>query len=173
VAAGTYYVSVEQQGNTATIAGYRLAIRAAADGGAEVEPNDTKAQATAVTGVEVFALGDHSNNTDTDFFAINVPAGKSVRAEIIEGNTAESCESLGIDSFLTLYDANGVAIDSDDDSGRGFCSLIDGSGGAPVNAGAHNLAGGVYYLAVEASPFSQTPGNADGQFTYRLVVTIR
>ena len=99
--------------------------------------------------------------------------GKSVRAEIIEGNTAETCESLGIDSFLTLYDANGVAIATDDDAGRGFCSLIDGTGAVPANAGAHGLAGGVYYLAVEAAPFAQAPGDTSGQFVYRLAVTIR
>src|SRR5262249_11890887 len=120
--AGTYYVSVEQQGNTATIPGYVLLVKAEADGGAEAEPNDSKAQATAVTGGDVFALGSHQVNTDTDFFAINVPAGKSVRAEIIEGNAAETCESLDIDSFITLYDPNGVAIATDDDAGRGFCS---------------------------------------------------
>src|SRR5262249_37424889 len=157
----------------AAIPAYLLAIRAEADGGAEAEPNDTAAQATAVTGVEVFAVGDHSVSTDTDFFAINVPAGKSVRAEIIEGNSAKTCDSLGIDSSLTLYDAKGLAIAADDDAGRGFCSLIDGTGSAPVNAGAHGLAGGIYYLAVEAAPFSQGPTNTDGQFTYRLVVTIR
>jgi cysteine-rich repeat protein len=173
LAAGSYYVSVEQQGNTATIAAYLLKVTSPADGGADTEPNDTKATATAVVGTEVFALGSHQTNGDTDFFAINVPAGKSVRAEIIEGNGAETCESLDIDSTLTLYDANGVAIDADDDSGRGFCSLIDGTGSSPVNSGAHALPGGVYYLAVEASPFAQGPTDTAGQFDYRLVITIR
>jgi cysteine-rich repeat protein len=173
LAAGTYYAGVEQQGNTATIAAYVLQVRVEADGGAETEPNDTKAQATAVSGADAFVLGGHQQNGDVDFFAITVPAGKSVRAEVIEGSAAETCESLGIDSLLTLYDANGVAVESDDDSGRGFCSRIDGTGASPASPGASKLTGGTYYLAVEAAPFAQGPTDTAGQFDYRLVVTIR
>src|SRR5262249_37509893 len=100
LAAGTYFVSVEEQGNNATIAAYVLQVKVEADGGAEAEPNDTRATATAVNGGDVFALGTHTVNTDTDYYAINVPAGKSVRAELIEGNALETCESLDIDSFI-------------------------------------------------------------------------
>ena len=37
--------------------------------------------------------------------------------------------------------------------------------------GAHGLAAGTYYVLVRASSFSQ--GNADGQFDYKLALTIR
>jgi cysteine-rich repeat protein len=173
VAAGTYYVGVEQQGNTAAIPAYLLQVRVEQAAGSEAEPNDAKAGATAVSGADAFVIGGHQSNTDTDFFAITVPPGQSVRAEVIEGSTAETCESLDIDSYLTLYDANGVAIAQDDDSGRGFCSLIDGTGPSPATPGAGNLAGGTYYLAVEAAPFAQSPTDTSGQFDYRLVITIR
>jgi hypothetical protein len=170
--AGSYYAGVEQRGNTATIAAYVLQVRVEADGGAEAEPNDVATKATVLAGADVFVLGHHASNTDTDFFAITVPPGKSVRAEIIEG-AAETCESLDLDSFLTLYDAAGVAIATDDDSGRGFCSRIDGTGDAPATPGASKLSGGTYYLAVEAAPFAQSPSDTAGQFDYRLVITIR
>jgi len=173
LAAGTYYVGVEQQGNTATLPAYLLQVRVEADGGAESEPDDTDAQATAVSGGDVFVLGGHQQNGDVDFFAVTVPPGRSVRAEVIEGSAAETCESFDIDSLLTLYDAGGVAIESDDDGGRGFCSRIDGTGAAPASPGASDLAGGTYYLAVEAAPFAQGPADTAGQFDYRLVVTIR
>ncbi|MFT3769398.1 MAG: DVUA0089 family protein [Minicystis sp.] len=174
LAAGTYYVGVEQQGNTATIAAYVLEVRVVSASVSEVEPNETAAAATPVgAGGDVVVIGGHQSNTDTDFFAVNVPPGRSIRAEIIEGSAAETCESLDIDSALTLYDANGVAVDGDDDGGRGFCSRIDGTGAAPVNAGASKLLGGTYYLAVEAAPFAQAPADTSGQFDYRLVVTIR
>jgi cysteine-rich repeat protein len=171
-AAGTYYVSVEQQGNTATIPAYVLQVRVEGDDGSETEPNDTAPQANAMAGSDVFVLGDHTKSTDVDFFRIDVPTGKSVRAEVVEGGGA-TCESLNLDSYLTLYDNSGLALEQDDDSGRGFCSLIDGTGSAPVNAGASGLPGGTYYLAVEASPFAEAPGNPSGSFVYRLVVTIR
>jgi cysteine-rich repeat protein len=172
LAAGTYYVGVEERGNDAAIPGYVLLVRALSAAGSEGEPNDDKAAANALSGADIFVLGDHSSNGDSDFFAITVPPGKSIRAEVIEGGT-ESCESLDIDSSLTLYDATGLALVSDDDAGRGFCSLIDGTGATPANVGAQKLAGGTYYLEVAAAPGAQTPADTAGQFSYRLVVTLR
>ena len=61
----------------------------------------------------------------------------------------------------------------DDDQGRGYCSKIDGSGTTGANAGAHNLTAGIYYLQVRASSFSGTQTGPDGQFDYRLAVTVR
>ncbi len=101
-----------------------------------------------------------------------MPAGRSLRAEIIEGD-AETCESSDVDSYLTLFDANGVTLGFDDDSGRGFCSRIDGTGSSPADAYAHDLAAGTYYLLVEASPSAQGAADTAGQFAYRLAVTLR
>ena len=51
----------------------------------------------------------------------------------------ETCEAAGgIDSRLTLFNQNGVQIDDDDDSGRGLCSLIDGTGATPLDPAARN-----------------------------------
>jgi hypothetical protein len=95
-----------------------------------------------------------------------------VRLEIIEGDRAvETCESNGIDSRLTLFSPALVQLEDDDDAGRGFCSLLDGTGTAPLDPLAHTLAAGTYFVQVRASSFSQA--GAAGQFTYRLVATVR
>jgi cysteine-rich repeat protein len=169
--AGSYYVQVEETGNNALIAAYRLQVRVQTSVGAESEVNDSPNLADPLGGPsEVFVLGSHQVNVDADLFGIYVPAGRSVRAEVIEGG-AETCESNGIDSRLTLVSPAGVELVTDDDAGRGFCSMIDGTGVTPLHAAAKNLAGGIYFLNVRASTFSQSgPG---GQFDYRLVVTIR
>jgi hypothetical protein len=117
-------------------------------------------------------LGDHMNIGDVDVYSITVPPQAHVRAEIIEGSTAETCESSGIDARITLLDDTGAVLAEDNDSGRGLCSLIDGTGGTPMDPGAHNTASvaKTYYLMVRASGLA-TPTNA--MFAYRLQVTIR
>jgi cysteine-rich repeat protein len=169
---GSYYVTVEERTNSLPIAGYLLQAKLEASAGFEVEPNDTAPTATTFAGSDVVIGGNHAIGTDSDFFKITVPAGKSLRAEIVEGN-AETCESDDVDSFLTLFDASGVALGGDDDSGRGFCSLIDGTGATPADDYAHNLPAGTYYLLVEASPSAQAPGDTTGQFVYNLAITLR
>jgi len=162
---------VERTGSL-PIAGYILQAKFEGSAGFEVEPNDTAPKATALPGTDVVIGGNHAIGTDSDYFAITVPAGKSLRAEIVEGN-AETCESDDVDSFLTLFDASGLALGGDDDSGRGFCSLIDGTGSSPADDYAHNLAAGTYYLLVEAAPSAQAPGDTTGQFIYNLAITLR
>ncbi|MGC4115112.1 MAG: DVUA0089 family protein [Myxococcales bacterium] len=174
LAAGKYYLQVTQRGNTGTIPAYVLQVQVLAAGGAEAEPNDTRAQASpAGAAHEVFVNGGHQANLDVDFFAVTVAEGQSIRAELVEGSGAETCESLGLDSYLTLYDASGLALGWDDDGGRGFCSLIDGTGDSPAQPFAHHLPAGTYYLAVEAAPFAQLPTDTAGQFDYRLAITVR
>ena len=89
----------------------------------EQEPNDTAATAnTNLTLIsEAFCAGDHSVNTDVDVYAVVVPAGQALRAEVVEGDrTVETCESNGIDSVLTLFAADGTTmLVTDDDDGRG------------------------------------------------------
>jgi hypothetical protein len=145
-----------------------------ADAGVEVESNDDFATAVPLSGSDVVVLGDHAVNADVDVYAIEVPQGASLRAEIVEGD-GETCESNGVDSRLTLYrlDAGGAPVQlvDDDDDGRGFCSMIDGTGTVKRDAAAGGLSAGTYYLQVRASSFAQT--SANGQFAYRLQVTVR
>lgn len=174
--AGTYYVAVNEYGNNSTIPSYILEVKFNANGGSEVEPNDTTSAATNISTNHTYVFGGHLVGTDIDTWAIPVPAGKSLRVELIEGDTSETCESNSIDSYLTLYSPTGTSLATDDDSGRGYCSLIDGTGpsGQRLDTGASNLAAGTYYVEVKPSTYITTPAtDPTAQFNYRLLVTIR
>jgi cysteine-rich repeat protein len=171
LAAGTYYVEVEETGNNGLVPDYRLEVKVQATQGSEAEVNDTAPQANPLPGSNLWIYGGHQVNTDLDYYQITVPQnGMAVVAEIIEGG-AETCESNGVDSWLVLYNAAGTELLHDDDDGRGYCSKIDGSGTTPLDANAKNLAAGTYYLMVRAADAAQSGVN--GQFDYKLVVTIR
>ncbi|EYF06985.1 DUF4215 domain-containing protein [Chondromyces apiculatus] len=171
--AGVYYAQVAAASTTTTIAAYQLEVHVQADLGVETEPNETQATANHIYDSNVFALGGHQVQTDSDFFAVVVPLnGMSILAEVIEGG-AETCESNGVDSRLTLYSPSGAQLVDDDNAGRGNCSRLDGTGSTGTNTGAHNLTAGIYYLQVRASSTSSTQTGPNGQFDYRLAVTVR
>lgn len=169
---GTYYAIVEKNAPAAGVPfNHKLQVAVQTNCGNESEANETFQTSDGITGSDIYVFGSRQVAQDFDTFAILVPAGKSVRAEVIEGSGAETCESNGIDSRLTLLNSTGTVVGSDSDGGRGFCSLIDGTGTTPANGFAKGLTAGVYYLRVEA----QTPGSTSPsmQFDYRLVVTVR
>ncbi|HSK05510.1 MAG TPA: myxococcus cysteine-rich repeat containing protein [Kofleriaceae bacterium] len=177
--AGAVFVQVEESGNNAAIASYVLDVSLQEDRGAESEPigeqgaNDTIATASTnlLGGRDVVVFGDHSLETDVDIYAIQVPPRGRIRAEIIEGDRAvETCESNGVDSTLSLLDETGALITSDYDGGRGYCSLLDGTGSTPRNSFARNdsTVARTMYLRVQA-----TGTTAQRQFQYRLQVTLR
>jgi cysteine-rich repeat protein len=172
--AGTFYVQVEESGNNALLPSYLLEVQSQADFGTETEPNEDIATASLniqAAGSNVYVFGDHTLNADSDYYAIDVPEGASVRLETIEGDRAvETCESNGVDSRITLYTAGGAQIADNDDEGRGWCSLIDGTGTVALHPGAHGLAAGTYYAQVRQSASANVAG---GQFIYRLVATVR
>lgn len=179
---GTYYIQTEETGTNAPIAAYALQTRFLGDVGVESESpgvtgsNESSATSeTALAGTRDAAVrGDHGVTVDADYYAITVPPGAAVRAELIEGDRQlATCESNNIDSSLSMYAANGTTIKAfDDDDGRGFCSLIDGTGTAPLDGGARNTTATTetWYLAVRASD-GATP--VAGSFAYRLALTIR
>jgi len=169
LAAGVYYVQVEEFLNNGTVPSYSLEVKLQSDAGAEIEPDDAFAQATNLpaSSSDFYVFGGHQVDVDADYYAINVPAGSSIRAEVIEGG-AETCESNGVDSKLTLYNAAFTQLQLDNNTGRGNCSLIDGTGNNPLHPSAHNLAGGVYYILVNAGGI-----NAAAQFDYHLDVVVR
>jgi len=151
----------------------------------EQEPNDwsctstspitctfaSGAQATVLSGNALTVTGDHSVETDSDVFALDLSQGASVRIEVVEGDASETCESNGIDSKIWLRNSTYGLVLSDDDDGRGFCSLIDGTGLTPADPSASNLAAGRYYVEVNKSSFVSNP--ADGQFKYNLLIDVR
>ncbi|APR82401.1 Multiple EGF-like-domain protein 3 precursor [Minicystis rosea] len=169
LAPGTYYI---QAAGAGAVAAYQLQIKFESSLGNEVEPNTTSATATAMPGNDMYVFGDHQTSADVDYFAITIPPGpaRSIRAEIVEGDSSKSCDAKAIDSLLTLYNASGTSLVSDDDDGRGYCSAIDGTGASPRDSGARNLAPGTYYLEVKKSSSATAPADL---FNYKLVVTIR
>jgi len=161
---GAYYIQVEKA-SAGVISKYQLQAKFLASAGSETEPNATQATANGLPGTDTYILGDIPAN-DVDYFSITVAAGQSIRAETIEGIDGITCDSNYVDSTLTFYNSAGTQLVSDTNTGRGNCSLIDGTGAVPLNAGAHNLAAGTYFLRVKGS-ISTT------LLTYRLAVTVR
>jgi cysteine-rich repeat protein len=172
LASGGYYLRVQATGNASLIPGYTLQVDVQPFAGAESESNDAMALADGFSPLDAFMTGSHLLAADVDFFKLTIPSGGSgsLRAEILEG-AMKSCESGGIQSRLTLYDATATPLADDDvGQGRGLCSLLDGTGTAPLHSGAHGLPPGVYYLRVAASSVA---AGASALFDYRLAVTVR
>ncbi|HWO17625.1 MAG TPA: DUF4215 domain-containing protein, partial [Kofleriaceae bacterium] len=176
---GTYFIRAEERGNNATIASYLLQVDYQTNLGAEPEGsnvtgvNDTPATAdrNLLGGDNVYVFGNHLDTEDVDVYAITVPGLARIRAEVVEGNRAmETCESLGVDSRLTLFDQNGVQMVDDDDGGRPYCSMIDGSGAVPLDPGAKNVTTSpqTYYLMVRRSDLAV---GGEQTFSYRLQVS--
>jgi cysteine-rich repeat protein len=172
LAAGVHYVEVSAEAGVDTPFAYILEVSFLASSGAETEPNESLDTATplSITNGEGFVTATHRSEPDVDFYRLTVPTGgRSLRAEITEGSATERCESLGIDTLLTLRDANGTELVVNDDGGRGYCSRLDGRGSTPDDFGARNLAAGTYYLEVRSQP----PSGDGAIFDYRLSVMLR
>ncbi len=161
-------VLTEEENGDAEIPSYRLQVKFQQNLGTEIEGNDTPGTATPLVGSDVFIYGNHATLTDSDYYAITLPApGGSLRAEIIEG-VSKTCESNDMDSEITLYDANLQLVADDDDDGRGFCSRIDGTGAqVQQDTQASNLPAGTYFILVKSHNTLNLTRNI---FDYRLVV---
>ncbi len=145
VAAGTYYIQVDEFGNNAEIPTYYLELDLVPPPPVvETEPNDDIAGAiavgTIVTGpgavtvqAAISPIGDH------DFFEIVVPAGGgTLTARTHTDRFAAPTASCGVDTQMWLRDGAGTQIDFDDDGGGGLCSLFNGIA----------VAAGTYYIDV-------------------------
>jgi len=182
LAPGTYFISVEERGNNATVPTYFLQVDYLTDRGAESEPpnssgvNDSTATASTnlQTSNHAYVFGDHQLTGDADVYAITVPPLAAIHLETIEGNRAvETCEGLSVDTRITLFDSTATQVVDVDDLGRGFCTLVDGTGSVPLHAGLRNFTNApqTYYIMVRESAFPINP--ADTQFVYRLTVDFR
>ena len=167
LAPGTYYV--QTRGSSITTAPYFLQVKFASPA-TELEPNDTRLSATPVGGICIAAYGDHQVAGDVDVYAVTLLTTSALRAEVIEGDAVETCESGGINSTLTLFDSAGTSLATDTDDGRGLCSGIDGTGGTPRDPGASSLLPGTYFLEVKSNAATALPAHV---FNYKLVVDVR
>lgn len=108
----------------------------------EVEPNDSTATATSLSGC-FGGTGAVTPVGDKDYFSFEVTVpGSSVRLETI-GLLGGLCTGMG--TAIRLYNSGGVELGSDTIDGVGSCSLIN-----PVNdVFARSLAVGTYFVSVE------------------------
>ncbi len=142
LAAGTYYVVV--YGYDASEAGsYSLDIMGLGDPCDVLvdtyEPNDVMNEATSVADGDVLNAALCPTD-DSDFYAISGLAGNIITVETMPLNSDE----FATDTYMYLYDATGTMIDSDDDSGLGYSSMI--SFQLPAD--------GMYYFEVVVASFS-------------------
>lgn len=127
----------------------------------ETEPNNTPAMGNGpVTASTVFRAALPEG--DVDCFRVTVPMGASIRAQT--SDAAGTCNlGMGADTVLTLHNAMGAEIATNDDSGGTLCSLIN----PEATAAARGLAAGTYSVCVES--FSGTPAIAS--YFVRITVT--
>ncbi|MBS0195675.1 MAG: S8 family serine peptidase [Planctomycetes bacterium] len=139
----------------------------------DFETNDTLAQATPVafdssgqanfTGV---TLGNGlSGNLDVDLFRVDIPRGGLISAETIAARLAQPSN---LDSYLRLFDANGLELAANDNSGGrdSFVSFFVQTGGT-YYVGVSGFGNGAYDPTVAASGASQSTG------TYNLRLTVQ
>jgi tyrosinase len=127
---------------------YRFQVLAETIADAAFEPNNTREQATPVSlGAEVRAF---LASGDEDWYRAEVPAG---------GARVIIYTESSIDTFLTVYDANGSRLAEDDDSGEGNNARLT-----------VNLPAGPFYIRV--TPYTGT-GAGGSQGSYTLVTRIR
>lgn len=121
----------------------------------ETEPNDTAAQANALTSpwlARVNPMGD------VDVVSFKVTAGLT-KATLETSDVGDGACSLGLlDSYLEVLGTDGATVLAfDDDGGDGLCS----------RALAKGLQPGTYYARVTASPDGNTP-----TFAYSLTLSL-
>lgn len=151
------------------------AVEAAVFSVPEVEPNDTTAQATAITlnGQRVTVVtGSVSPASDIDYYSFTAAAGAKVWAYVDTGGPKNPAETTR-DSTLALIDSDGqteIEIDEDDGTGCGCTGQIDTNlasviGGAtlPGDAGTTHK----YFLRVTSD--ASAPGIID---PYKLFVVV-
>jgi hypothetical protein len=106
-----------------------------AQGIAEIEPNDTRLAANAVTCGAQWHGEFTAPGGDVDVFAVTLASAADLMAATAPGIGAQAG-----DTYLSLLDAAGNLLQvSDDHPGRGFYSLVE----------RYDLAAGTYYLKVE------------------------
>jgi cysteine-rich repeat protein len=163
LAAGRYFIRVQEDGDNATIPAYeiRASMELAACGNNILELAATEqcddgntnngdgcsevcrleAEGTASAPGAVFS-GDISPAGDVDLYSVTVTQGQFLRAELSNG--AGGCPG---DTVLELISTDGnTTLGTDDNDGPGSCSLIN----PLTDSFAANMAAGTYFLRVRA-----------------------
>ena len=116
------------------------------EAGCEIEQNGTIATANKYASIAVGSQvkGFISPVADKDVFEIIIPSGAtgSITATTIDNFLGVLCSSTDIDTYLTIFNAAGTSLVTNDDVGYpNFCSTVTLT----------SLAAGSYYVEVKAS----------------------
>lgn len=109
---------------------------------AEVEPNGSLATAQLLNCGDVMRPATISASGDTDYVKITVPAGTTMTI----GTDADGTTGQLVDSRIRLFNASGVVLASDDDSGPGTYSLLTYTA----------TSGGTFYVGIAGYSASYT-----------------
>ena len=169
MSAQPHSVTVSEGTWTALIPTYRVQVTTLDDRGPEEEPNGDLAHAdgSARDGLDAFTSGLLASADDIDVFAVDVPPGRGLRAEVIPDTESTPCDAFN--ARITLLDGDGIeraARIAEFD----ICPYIDGTGDAPRNPEALNLtfAPRTLYVAVSKGDAAMV-----GSLPYRVAFTVR
>lgn len=161
VPAGTYAWLVRSRDNR-PISAYVLDLEVAAPtpptvSVAEVEPNDTVVQGQAVTfagGLSWQTVVGAFAANDSDVYTVTVAPGQTVTVWAATHDLLNDLATCPADTVLTVEDATGRVIETDDDGGFGGCSKVQ-----------LTLTGGVYNFRVVELSGAAVP-------SYRLSIVL-
>jgi cysteine-rich repeat protein len=129
-----------------------------AEAGCEVEANNgiPTANDFSALAISTTVKGTIKPAGDLDYYLVTIPAGQTAVLNVatLDGFNS-SCVNLTQDSYLTVYDVNGVSLGTDDNSGPGSCAQLQVVG----------LAGGDYFVEVKSG--------SNSQFSYALQVQVQ
>lgn len=164
-----HLVRIQEDRGAALIPSYRAQIIVLDDRGAEHEPNDRldRVEVAALDGLDATMAGTLAGAGDVDLYAVEVPAGRALRAEVIPTNAATSCD--GFDARVALLDDAGTEVVANH-SQIDACAFVDGTGELPRHPAATN-AGGETRRMVVAVTTATVSASAD--LPYRIALTVR
>ena len=129
-----------------------------AEPGCEIESNSAFGLANDFSALAISATvkGTIKPVGDLDYYFITIPAGQTgaINAATLDGFNS-SCVSLTEDSFLTIFDVNGVSLAAADGGGPGKCAAVQAPG----------LAGGDYFIQVKSG--------SNTVFSYALAIQVQ
>ncbi|MEO7326986.1 MAG: DUF4215 domain-containing protein [Minicystis sp.] len=116
---------------------------------AEIEPNNTPAQALANGAFPTNKLwaGSINPGSDDDYYLIQLTTTVDLKIETFDGTGPNNCAT--IDTLIAFFAANGTTIlASDDDDGPGNCSIVNPA--VATDVGMRHLLPGNYYVRVKS-----------------------
>lgn len=128
----------------------------------------------SAVGTTVACVKGYVNADSTNSYTVPT-GGKAIRAEIIEGNIgtpSDRCEGPKFDLDLSLameIDQEHEMTIEDDDSGRGDCPLIDGTGTNPIHPRASRTTD---HVTLNVSRASTDVDTCSTEGSYILIVTL-